>query len=382
MLTNRDIVDLTGWRRMLHRFPDVSGDEAATAARVVQALAPLNPDRIVTGLGGHGVAAIWSAAEPGETLMFRAELDGLPIAEVGNPPHRSEVPGKGHMCGHDGHMAILVGLARLISRQKPARGRVILMFQPAEETGAGAAAVIADPRYADLRPDWAYALHNMPGISLGQAQLRPGTMLCASQGLKVRLAGKTAHAAMPETGVSPALALARLVPALMALGPAGPVGPGFRMVTITHARLGEPAFGIAPGAADLWVKLRALEDGQLSLLREAAAALIRTEAARDGLIVDFAVEDDFAATENHPEATRHLVLALDGLGVSHGEGTLPWRASEDFGRFGTGGTGCAMVFLGAGSDHAALHNPDYDFPDDLIPIGASLFHRVMRDRLG
>src|SRR5690606_41957221 len=150
----------------------------------------------------------------GLTLLFRAELDALPIAEISDVPHRSTIEGKGHMCGHDGHMAILAALGRLFGRQRPASGRVVLMFQPAEETGNGAAGVVADPRYAAIRPDYAFSLHNLPGVPLGHVRLRSGVVNCASRGIRILLDGRTAHASMPETGIAPTLAVARLLPAL------------------------------------------------------------------------------------------------------------------------------------------------------------------------
>ena len=382
MLTNADIAELTDWRRELHRFPEVSGEERETAARVVAALAGTRPDQVVTGLGGHGVAAIWNGDAPGQTVLFRAELDALPIEEVGQPAWRSEVPGKGHMCGHDGHMAILMALARLISRKRPATGRVILLFQPAEENGAGAAAVLADARYPALKPDWAFALHNMPGRAFGHAALRSGTMMCASQGMVIRLTGKTAHASMPESGTSPVHAVARLIPALLALGPGGALTADFRMVTITHTRVGEAAFGISPGYGELWAKLRTREDGPMAALRAEAEALVRAEAARDGLAVSFGTQDDFAATVHDAEAITRVVAALDALNMRHSDDNLPLRGSEDFGRFGVDGTRMAMMFIGSGEKHPQLHNPDYDFPDALIPLGARLFQRVMVDILG
>lgn len=381
MLTNRDIAELTDFRRALHRAPEVSREESGTADRIAAAAAALSPDRVVTGLGGHGLALVFDAAAPGPTVMFRAELDALPIEELSQAPWRSQVPGKGHLCGHDGHMAGLLGLARLIARRRPASGRVVLMFQPAEEDGSGAAAVIADPRWPALRPDWAFALHNMPGLALGHVQLRDGPVNCASQGLKIRLAGKTAHASQPETGLSPARALARLIPALTVLGQGGALEPGFRLVTVTHARLGEPAFGIAPGEAELWVTLRTLEDGAMAGLAAAARALSEAEARAFGLTVTFEVHDDFAASVNDPQATARMGAALDALAIPHAPGDI-WRASEDFGRFGAAPTRSAMLFLGAGTRHPALHNPDYDFPDDLIPIAAHLFDRIARDILG
>jgi amidohydrolase len=174
MLSNRDVEELVALRHHLHRHPEVSGQEEWTAAQVLAELQPLRPDQVLTGLGGHGLAAVWQAPKSGPTVMFRSELDALPIEERSTAPHRSTVPGKAHLCGHEGHTTILLGLARLIARQPHAEGRVVLMFQPAEEDGSGAAAVIADPRWPEIQPDWAFALHNMPGLPLGRAMIAPG----------------------------------------------------------------------------------------------------------------------------------------------------------------------------------------------------------------
>ena len=144
--------------------------------------------------------------------FFRAELDALPIEELNNIAWSSQTQGKSHVCGHDGHMTMLLALGRLISRQPVAKGRVILMFQPAEEDGSGAKAVVADPAYQEIQADWAFAIHIEPGRPFGYVSTCEGLINCASLGLKIRLAGKTAHAADPEDGVSPAQAIAKLIP--------------------------------------------------------------------------------------------------------------------------------------------------------------------------
>lgn len=379
MLTPDDIADLTAWRRALHRQPEVSGDEAQTA-RTLAARLMAEGAHVTTGLGGHGVAGAWTAgAVPGPTVMIRAELDALPIAETGAADWASQVPGKGHLCGHDGHLAILAGVARLMSRRPPARGRVVLLGQPAEEDGSGAAAVLADPRFAALAPDWAFALHNWPGVPVGQARLAPGPANCASVGLRLTLTGWTAHAAEPGAGLSPAPAIARLIPALAALGPGGDLTADFRLVTVTHVRVGEPAFGIAPGEGELWVTLRTLTDDRMAALKADALALAAAEAGR--LTLTHSFHDDFAACTNDPQATAHLAAAARATGLTVTPDDLPIRASEDFGRFGAVARS-AMLFLGAGADLPRLHNPDYDFPDALIPQGAALFDRVIRDLTG
>jgi amidohydrolase len=381
MLTDTDVAELTAFRQHLHQHPEVSGEEVWTAAQVVAALTPLHPAELITGLGGHGVAAVWNGQAPGPTVMFRCELDALPITEISDAGHRSRIPGKGHLCGHDGHMAILLGLARLVARHPPLRGRIVLMFQPAEEDGSGAAAVLADPTFQQIKPDLGFALHNMPGHPLGRAIIAPGPASCASEGLRVVFHGKTSHASMPEKGLSPALALAHLMPAALAAGPGGDLGPGFRLVSICHARMGEPAFGITPGEGELWLTLRTLVDEDMAALRHAVMTKAQDLAAQHHLTVTFTHHDRFAACTNHPEATAAITDALDDLGVARDTAGLPMRASEDFGQFGHH-AGTAMFLLGAGEGCASLHNPDYDFPDALIPTGVAIFDRIRTGLLG
>lgn len=380
-LTNRDVVDLTEWRRELHRTPEVSGDEAETARKVREFLSTAGADQIVSGVGGHGVAGVFNGREPGPTVMFRAELDALPIEEISGAPHRSVIPGKAHLCGHDGHMAILAALARGLSRERPQRGRAILLFQPAEENGAGAAAVVADPRFQEIAPDFVFALHNLPGMKLGKVALIEGPVSCASRGMRITLTGKTAHASMPETGLSPAPAMAHLMPALTGLGSGGPMDESFAMVTITHARLGEPAFGIAPAHGEIWATLRTLTDAGMDDLVAQAESLTRHTARQHELQLEIAYDDIFRHSENAPEAVACLRRALDTEGVAYDGGDLPMRPSEDFGNLGATAP-AAMFFLGAGEHHPSLHNPDYDFPDELIAIGAKVFMRTLRDLLG
>jgi amidohydrolase len=370
-----DLAALTAFRHALHRRPEVSGAEAATAAAFAAALPP--GLSVTRGLGGHGVAAVLTGAAPGPTVMLRAELDALPIAETGAVPWASETPGKAHLCGHDGHLTILLAAAQALAARPPARGRVVFLAQPAEEDGSGAAAVLADPRFASLRPDWAFALHNLPGAPLGQVWLRPGPMNCASLGLKITLRGRTSHAAEPAAARSPAKAMARLIPGLIALGQDGPLTDSFRLVTVTHARLGEPAFGITPGEAEIWATLRSLTDAAMaSLLHEA-----ETLARQHWPDLTLSHHDAFAACTNHPEATARIAAACAAEGLAPAPGDLPMRASEDFGRL-SAVTRAAMFGLGAGETHPRLHAPDYDFPDTLIPVGARLFERLARDLLG
>jgi metal-dependent amidase/aminoacylase/carboxypeptidase family protein len=199
--------------------------------------------------------------------------------------------------------------------------------------------------------------------------------------MRIVLNGKTAHASMPETGISPVNVVAELMPALTALGRGGPLDKDFAMVTVTHVKIGEPAFGVAPARAEIWATLRTLTDAGMEDLCVSAEHLVLSAAREKGLSVEVSHDDIFGHCENAPEAVAHLRRALDEEGVPHDKGNLPIRASEDFGRFGQRAP-AAMFFLGAGENHPSLHNPDYDFPDDLIGIGARVFMRTVRNLLG
>ena len=372
----------TGLRHALHRRPEISGQEHATAQAIASALSGLSGVRLMTGLGGTGIAAIIDSGLPGPRLMIRAELDGLPILETGTMPWKSEVEGRGHLCGHDGHSAILAAIARELSARPPARGCVILLFQPAEETGAGSAAVLADPAFATLKPDMALSLHNLPGLALGSAAIRTGPFNFASAGLAIHLSGRTAHASMPEQGTSPGIAMAELMAALPSLPASlGLDVPGEALVTLVHARLGEEAFGIAPGEALVMATIRSIDDDRQLCLMDKARALAGCVAKTHGLGLQLSVHDAFAACHNHERPAQVLDLAIGETGLTLIRLDKPFRWSEDFGRISSA-CPAAMFVLGAGVDCPPLHAPDYDFPDELIETGAGVFLAAIRAQCG
>ncbi|MBO9408507.1 amidohydrolase [Shimia sp. R9_1] len=379
-LTTKQITDLTALRHALHETPEISGEEAQTAAHIAEALRQAGADQIWTGLGGHGVAAAFEGKAAGPTVMIRCELDGLPIHEVSDLPYRSQIDGKSHVCGHDGHMTMVMGCALALAR-RPARGRVILLFQPAEETGRGAPAVVDDPRWSALKPDYVFAIHNLPGLALGTVGLCAGTACCASRGMQIRLAGKSSHAAMPEDGVSPAGAMAELMTALPALSRGGALDEAFRLCTLTHCSLGEPTFGIAPGDGEIRCTLRCVSDATMQGLIEEAETAVTEAAARHGLEAEITWHDVFAATVNADEAVQLTQQAAQATGLAVEMLPEPMRFSEDFGCFGLDGATTAMIFLGSGVDQPQLHNPDFDFPDALIPHGTHLFLNLITQLL-
>ncbi|WP_333846637.1 amidohydrolase [Phaeobacter italicus] len=379
-MTPDRLAQLTGLRHSLHQIPEVSGAEEKTAAYIATYLRAYAPDRLLTGLGGHGVAAVYDGAADGPTVMIRCELDGLPIEELSDQPYRSTHAGRGHLCGHDGHMTMVAALAEDLAAKRPARGRVVLMFQPAEETGKGAPAVVADPAFGEIAPDYAFSLHNLPGLAVGQIALCSGPANCASRGMRIRLSGRTSHAAAPQDGLSPAGAMAQLLPGLVALGGGTDLGPDYALVTLTHARLGEATFGIAPGEGEVWATLRTVNDTRMAQLIEEATALVGKVCAEQGLGHEISFDDVFEACTNNPEAVAVLQKACDRVGLGVAMQDRPQRWSEDFGQFGKGAK-AAMFWLGSGEDQPQLHNPDYDFPDAAIPVGAGLFRAVVSELL-
>jgi len=379
-MTPDRLAQLTGLRHALHQIPEVSGAEEKTAAYITTYLRAFAPDRLLTGLGGHGVAAVYDGAADGPTVMIRCELDGLPIEELSDQPYRSTHAGRGHLCGHDGHMTMVAALAEDLAAKRPARGRVVLMFQPAEETGKGAPAVVADPAFGEIAPDYAFSLHNLPGLAVGQIALCSGPANCASRGMRIRLSGRTSHAAAPQDGVSPAGAMAQLLPGLVALGGGTDLGPDYALVTLTHARLGEATFGIAPGEGEVWATLRTVNDTRMARLIEEATALVGKVCAEQGLGHEISFDDVFEACTNNPEAVAVLQKACERVGLGVAMQDRPQRWSEDFGQFGKGAK-AAMFWLGSGEDQPQLHNPDYDFPDAAIPVGAGLFRAVVSELL-
>ncbi|WP_343561176.1 amidohydrolase [Kiloniella sp. b19] len=389
-LSNSDLKKLYDFRHELHRFPEISGEERETARRVQTFLEQSNPDEIVTGLGGQGIAALYRGQEEGPTVLLRCELDALPIQELSTKPYRSTVEGRGHLCGHDGHMTMISAVGLALGRQRPVRGCVVLLYQPAEETGAGAAAVLADPAYRTLpQPDYAFSLHNVPGIPVGTALLKSGATNCASRGFRIVLEGKTSHASNPEDGLSPMEAMSELMPRLSSLSRGDLDDPDhFRLVTVTHARLGEPTFGIAPGYGEIRATLRTATDQQMNALKNQVTGLVEDAADRYSLSVRTEEHDIFQSCENDGDAVVLLEKAIRSQGLQLETQERPMRWSEDYGLFGKTDpekgkqTRSAIFFPGSGADQPQLHNPDFDFPDDLIPLGAGVFLAVVRDLLG
>lgn len=366
-------------RRTLHQYPELSGSESGTAARLVEFFEPLKPDAMIQGLGGHGLAIVFSGAESGPTVLLRGDMDALPIKELNTFTYRSQNPGVAHKCGHDGHMAILAYAGVHLSRNRPAKGRAILLFQPAEENGSGAKAILQDPRFSQIHPDHVYALHNLPGYPLGEIVVRSGTFCCASRGMTIKLRGTAAHAAQPETGLSPAEAMCHIIRELGHLPTHVDSQREFILSTVVGARLGnQVAFGTLPGEAMIMVTLRSETKDSMVGITASAKRVVEQAASRFGLVWETDITDNFPATINSERAVDVIRRASVGRSVHALE--KPFRWSEDFGHFTSLVEG-VLFGIGAGEDTPVLHHPSYDFPDELIPQCCAVFMNILKEHL-
>ncbi len=367
---------LQSLRHHLHQYPELSGQEFATAAFLTSFIQPFKPTEILNNLGsGTGIVAYWDSGKPGPFILFRAEIDALPIDEEGNFEYCSNHPGISHKCGHDGHTAMVAGMAALIHRNPPVVGKAGILFQPAEETGEGALAIVKDERFRRLKPDYIFGLHNLPGYPLGQIVLRSGTFCAASSGMRIILVGRTSHAAEPEKAISPMTCMINLLQSLPAITNQIQTNQPTQL-TVTHARLGEASFGITPGTAMLQITLRAYDKNDFDALIKKVESLANEEAQKSGLKIHFEFEEAFPLTANSENMTSLIQTASDKGGFNFIKKKEPFRWSEDFGHYAeiaqTGFFG-----LGAGEEVPNLHHPQYDFPDALLGYGIRIFKSLM-----
>ena len=364
-------------RHILHAHPELSGQEALTNGILNEWVKQTQPDQIIERIGGYGLAAIYKGAKPGRRILIRGDIDALHIPEPIDLPYRSQNQGVSHKCGHDGHATILCGLAQWLGEQRPDQGEVVLLFQPAEETGQGAQAILNDPQFEHIKPDVAYGLHNLPGIEKGQIMVKEGCFAAASFGLKLTFDGRTAHASQPETGHNPSELLAQLIHHLEKKREQLKAVKPLTTFVITHAVLGEETFGVAPGHAEIWLTLRSFNDRNLELMSTEIIEFCRAKAKDYLFDFNFSMHEAFAATNSDINCVHAIEQAAKNLELSLGHLEEPFRWSEDFGRFGSI---CPIGFFGLGSglEQPALHDPMFDFPDDILEIGMGMFWEIIR----
>jgi amidohydrolase len=338
------------------------------------------PDQEIP-VAGTGKMFVFEGDDPGETIVFRCELDALPIQERSpNLAYRSSIDGVAHLCGHDGHMAIIAYLGKLISENRPKKGKAVLLFQPAEETDLGAKDVVQSPEFHELSPDYMFALHNIPGQLKGKVLIKEGSFAAASCGLTINLKGRTSHAAEPEKGNPPYPAANKIIEEIQELTRSKTGFSSHVISTLIYIRMGEISFGVSPSDLEMGITLRAYENEDLELLCSKAENILKTHSEEYDLAYSHKYTEIYPTTFNASECVEMVKDSVKSLEYQLQEMSEPNNWSEDFAYFTATNKGAQFGF-GSGEQTPNLHDPEYDFPDDIIEPSARLFFDIYSQRL-
>ena len=369
-------------RRELHQHPELSGHEARTARFIEDKLQVFHPTKVIRHVGGHGLLVEYFFSEDGPTVLFRADMDAVAVQEPDDIPHHSQTPGVAHKCGHDGHTTILLRFARMLSEHPLTKGRILLLFQPAEENGSGSKAVL-DTKVLDYyQIDKAFALHNIPGYPLHAVLCKEGCFTCAVVSVSITLTGKTSHAAEPQKGISPIPAILKIVDELSRWNNTDMQSDDYFLSTIVEIHVGKEAYGVSAGNGVIRATLRAKTDKLLHQHARQLKNLVTTECERTpGLQHEMEWLEPFSANENDPQSVSLVKNATIRNNLPYIELQTPFSWGEDFGLFTQQYKG-AMFGLGSGENCAPLHSPQYDFSDEVIETGAILFYTIAEENQG
>jgi len=367
------------WRRDLHRHPELDFDTCRTAGIVAARLAEFGCDEVVEGVGRTGVVGVirGRSTASGRTVGLRADMDALPIPEATGLPYASATPGRMHACGHDGHTATLLAAARHLAETRAFDGTAVVIFQPAEEGGGGGRAMVEDGLMERFGIDEVYALHNMPGLPVGDFALRPGPLLAASDLFSIEVRGRGGHAAQPHDAVDPVVAASAIVLGLQSIvaRAVDPLKAG--VVSVTSVRTSSEAFNVIPERVALHGTVRSLDPEVRDLIEARMRAVVEATARVHGAEARLDYRRNYPVTVNDADRAAFAAeVAAEVVGASRVDAAAPpVMGGEDFAFMLEARPG-AFVFVGNG-DSAKLHHPAYDFNDALIPIGASFFVRLV-----
>lgn len=369
--------DIIKLRKELHQNPELSGFERKTAKKIAAFLRIYSPDVLLENFGhGTGIVAVYHPEkEVKETIMFRCELDALPIQEVNGFEHRSIVHEVSHKCGHDGHMAIMAALAKKLSTKKLQHTKVLLLFQPAEENGEGALAIYNDERFRNLNPDKVFALHNLPGYNHHAIVVKNHTFTCAVNSMIIKLQGKTAHAGEPENGDNPALAIAEIITEFNKKIQPDLKKEKFTVLTPIYLAMGTQDYGISAGYGEVHYTIRRAANGEMKALERELEQIAGNAAKKFNLKAEISWTQRFSANGNDPKVVDFVRKAAQALQLELTERDVPFQWGEDFGIFTEHYKG-AMFGLGSGISTPNLHNPDFDWPDEITETGADIFYKI------
>lgn len=376
--------DITAWRHDLHAHPELGYDVHRTAASVVEKLKAFGVDEVIPGIGRTGVVGVIKGRLPGkggrQVIGLRADMDALPIVEANDVPYKSTVPGKMHACGHDGHTAMLLGAARYLAETRNFAGTAIVIFQPAEEGGGGGRAMVQDGMMDRFGIQEVYGMHNYPGIPLGQFALRAGPMMASADRLSITIEGVGGHAARPHFAVDTVLVGAQIVNQIQSIVARNVDPLQSAVISICMFQAGNTD-NVLPQTAHLQGTARSLNPEVRDLLEKRLHEVVEGTAKLYGATAKLTYHRDYPVTRNHPDQAAFAAgVAAQVVGTERvNDQLLPVMGAEDFSfmleqRPGT------MIFVGNG-ESAGLHNPSYDFNDEVIPLGASYWVRLVESAL-
>jgi len=377
--------DVAAWRQDIHAHPELLYDVHRTADFVAQRLREFGCDEVVTGMGQTGVVGVIRGRKPaGEGGMkavgLRADMDALPLEEITNLPYRSRNPGKMHACGHDGHTAMLLGAARYLAETRNFSGDAIMIFQPAEEGGAGAAAMIKDGLMERFNIGQVYGMHNTPGLPLGQFAIRSGSFMAATNQIYITIEGVGGHAARPHKSIDPVLIGSQLVVALQSIVSRSLDPLDSAVLSITKFQAGNTT-NVIPQTAELAGTIRTLTPRAREVMVRRVMEVCEGMEKVSGAKIDVRDKPGYPVLVNHAEQTKFAAkVAADVVGESNvNTDAPPMLGAEDFAYMLESRPG-SFIFVGNG-DSAGLHNPAYNFNDDAIVYGSSFWARLVETSL-
>ncbi|MBM7066032.1 M20 aminoacylase family protein [Actibacterium sp. 188UL27-1] len=374
--------DITAWRRDIHAHPELQYDTPRTSALVAEKLRDFGCDEVVTGIGRTGVVALihGKTRTSGKTIGLRADIDALPILEATGAPHASTIQGKMHACGHDGHTAMLLGAAQYLAETRNFDGTVAVIFQPAEEGGAGAEAMVQDGLIPRFGISEIYGLHNSPYLPFGQFAIREGAFYAAVDSFKIQVHGKGGHAARPHVTVDTTLAASAIVMALQSVVSRNTDPQQPLVVSVTSLQTETDAFNVIPEHATLRGTVRSFDMELRAQTLDRIQAVVDLTAQSYGATATFSLEEEpYPVMTNHPDETQHCAAAARNVAGVCDTDIPRTTGGEDFAYMLQACKG-AYIQLGVG-DGPGLHHPEYDFNDEVIPIGCSYWVTLAESRL-
>ncbi|MGX9576382.1 M20 aminoacylase family protein [Mesorhizobium sp. f-mel] len=377
--------EIVAWRRDIHAHPELGFDVHRTSAFVAERLREFGCDEVVTGLGKSGVIGVIKgnrAVRNGHSKVIglRADMDALPIEEATDLPYASKNKGLMHACGHDGHTAMLLGAARHLAETRNFAGTAVMIFQPAEEIGTGAVAMIEDGLMERFHIEQVYGMHNRPGMPIGAFGIRPGPVMAATDGIEIRIEGRGGHPGRPHECIDPIMVGAQLMTALQQIlaqniDPVESAGISFH-----HFQAGQRLVPVIPHTAELLGTMRTLKPEVRDLVKKRVSEVVAGIAQTTGAKIDLTVQSYDAILFNQPLQTE---LAMAAAKYVAGENNVvdapPVLGGEDF-SFMAQARPAAFIWCGNG-DSAGLHHPAYNFNDEAIPYGTSYWIKLVENTL-